>query len=101
MAIVEAELLEVVIEDNGQSGDRRGEAADATGRRAAALRGGTGLAGLQRRARRIGASFDFERTPRGARTLLRLPLRVPGDARPGNESVRDSSQLGAAAFPPG
>ena len=101
MAIVEAESLEVVIEDNGQSVDRRGEAADASGRRASALRGGTGLVGLQRRARRIGASFDFERTPRGARTLLRLPLRVPGDAWPGNESVRDSSQLGAAAFPPG
>jgi len=101
MAVTEAESLEVVIEDNGQSVERTGEAVEATGRRASALHGGTGLAGLRRRARRIGATFDFERAPHGARTLLRLPLLARADARPGNESVRHSSQSGRAALPLG
>lgn len=109
MTVLHGERLEVLIEDNGQSGDAQRElAGDEAARETSAeqgsgedspLGGGTGLAGLRRRAERIGAVFHFERTPNGARTSLSLGLTVSATRDPANESVNDCSQSEIAAMP--
>lgn len=104
MAVVDHERLEVLIEDNGQSGaSQRDAPAPDAGPDAVAtdspLSGGTGLAGLRRRAERIGASFHFERTEQGARTWLSLPLTRGATVLPANEWVGPSSQSETSALP--
>lgn len=104
MTVADHERLEVLIEDNGQSGasQRDATAQDASPDPVAAdspLSGGTGLAGLRRRAQRIGATFHFERTEHGARTWLSLPLTRGAAALPSNEWVGPSSQSETSALP--
>ncbi len=107
MSVLNGERLEVLIEDNGQSGaaqrDWLAEHASTDASQAAVsetpLSGGSGLEGLRRRAERIGADFHFERTPRGARTLLTLPLSLAVEEAPVNESVGDWSQSENGAMP--
>ncbi len=114
MTVLPGERLEVLVEDNGQSGtalrdalagsaDEAMEAMQAAGEGElpgeSVLTGGTGLVGLRRRAERIGADFRFERTPQGARTSLSLPLARMGVWNSANESVADCSQSEAVALP--
>ncbi|OWQ92979.1 hypothetical protein CDN99_00245 [Roseateles aquatilis] len=98
MAVIHGEVLEVLIEDNGQADVAEPAFVDGCdgGRADSPLSGGSGLSGLRRRAEGIGGCFHFERTSQGARTRLRLPLTT---ASPGNESVGDSSQWAAPAMP--
>ena len=111
MAVPQDERLEVQIEDNGQSSEAQRDA-PAAGASAdtdtdidpqpggdTPLSGGTGLEGLRRRAARIGAAFQFERTAQGARTVLVLPLLAPAGEESANESVGDCSQSDADALP--
>jgi signal transduction histidine kinase len=99
MTVLHGERLEVLIEDNGQSGAVQRDARAVSADGESPLTGGTGLDGLRRRAERIGAVFHFERTPQGARTSLSLPLTsmpVPDSV---NESVAHCSQSESAALP--
>ena len=113
MMVQQGERLDVLIEDNGQSGAAQrgavgGAIGEAIGEAAAdvsacgdesPLTGGTGLDGLRRRAERIGAVFHFERTPQGARTSLILPLTTWTAPDSANESVVHCSQSESAALP--
>lgn len=92
MAVLPGEVLEVVVEDNGQAGPSDvGEGSP--------LSGGSGLAGLRRRAARFGGDFHFERTPQGACTRLRLPLVPEGLPGPRNKWEIGTSQSAEDAHP--
>ncbi|WP_431103083.1 sensor histidine kinase [Roseateles noduli] len=99
MTVQQGARLEVLIEDNGQSGAAQRDERAATSGDESPLTGGTGLHGLRRRAERIGAVFHFERTPQGARTCLSLPLTILPAQDSANESVDDCSQSETAALP--
>lgn len=100
MAVLQGEILEVVIEDNGRMRDADGVALIAPAvEEGSPLSGGSGLEGLRRRAERIGGDFHFERTSEGARTRLRLSLVLTEHGSPRNESVADSSQWEVPALP--
>jgi signal transduction histidine kinase len=101
MGVGADEVLTLCIEDDGRPREAVATIVPSStvAGEGGSLGGGSGLAGLRRRAGRIGGDFHFEHTAQGARTCLRLPLILVGHAIPTNESVADCSRENAHALP--
>lgn len=91
--------MTVLIEDNGHGGHGGQGGQGATAQAAAPVRsplsGGSGLAGMRRRAERLGATFEFQRRAEGAVTRLSLPLLGASTA---GDPVRESVEHGSRSL---